>query len=152
MSTSITALAEQLMDITRWQKTPEILPPSDYRKMILKGIKRLLIDTGRAPLYSDDLIEIIETEMTGDDGSVSTVTTTNFLMDFLIDEEAYILICAQIEFFRRVQSDVNNIVGYTTDALSVTHADKPYANLMDTINQLEQDRRITYYKMVRFCL
>ena len=49
-------------------------------------------------------------------------------MDFLIDEEAYILICAQIEFFRKVQSDVNNIVGYTTDALTVTNADKPYTN------------------------
>lgn len=135
MGTSITSLAEQLMDITRWQKTPEILPVSDYEKMILKAIKRLLIDTGRAPLYSEDKVETIETEVTDNEGNVTVETTVNFLMDFLIDEEAYILICAQIEFFRRVQSDVNNIVGYTTDALSVTHADKPYANLMDTLNQ-----------------
>lgn len=116
MGTSITSLAEQLMDITRWQKTPEILPTSDYEKMILKAIKRLLIDTGRAPLYSEDKVETIETEVTDDEGNVIVETTVNFLMDFMIDEEAYILICAQIEFFRRVQSDVNNIVGYTTDA------------------------------------
>ena len=135
MGTSITSLAEQLMDITRWQKTPEILPVSDYEKMILKAIKRLLIDTGRAPLYSENKVETIETEVTDNEGNVTVETTVNFLMDFMIDEEAYILICAQIEFFRRVQSDVNNIVGYTTDALSVTHADKPYANLMDTLNQ-----------------
>ena len=135
MGTSITSLAEQLMDITRWQKTPEILPTSDYEKMILKAIKRLLIDTGRAPLYSEDKVETIETEVTDDEGNVTIETTANFLMDFMIDEEAYILICAQIEFFRRVQSDVNNIVGYTTDALTVTHADKPYANLMDTLGQ-----------------
>lgn len=135
MGTSITSLAEQLMDITRWQKTPEILPTSDYEKMILKAIKRLLIDTGRAPLYSEDKVETIETEVTDDEGNVTIETTVNFLMDFMIDEEAYILICAQIEFFRRVQSDVNNIVGYTTDALTVTHADKPYANLMDTLGQ-----------------
>lgn len=135
MGTSITSLAEQLMDITRWQKTPEILPASDYEKMILKAIKRLLIDTGRAPLYSEDKVETIETEVTDDEGNVTIETTVNFLMDFMIDEEAYILICAQIEFFRRVQSDVNNIVGYTTDALTVTHADKPYANLMDTLGQ-----------------
>lgn len=135
MGTSITALAEQLMDITRWQKTPEILDTSDYEKMVLKAIKRLLIDTGRAPQYSDDKVETIETEVTDAEGNVTTETTVNFLMDFMIDEEAYILICAQIEFFRRVQSDVNNIVGYTTDALSVTHADKPYANLMDTLGQ-----------------
>lgn len=135
MGTSITSLAEQLMDITRWQKTPEILPTSDYEKMILKAIKRLLIDTGRAPLYSEDKVETIETEVTDDEGNATIETTVNFLMDFMIDEEAYILICAQIEFFRRVQSDVNNIVGYTTDALTVTHADKPYANLMDTLGQ-----------------
>lgn len=135
MGTSITSLAEQLMDITRWQKTPEILPTSDYEKMILKAIKRLLIDTGRAPLYSEDKVETIETEVADDEGNVTIETTVNFLMDFMIDEEAYILICAQIEFFRRVQSDVNNIVGYTTDALTVTHADKPYANLMDTLGQ-----------------
>ena len=135
MGTSITSLAEQLMDITRWQKTPEILPTSDYEKMILKAIKRLLIDTGRAPLYSEDKVETIETKVTDDEGNVTVETTVNFLMDFMIDEEAYILICAQIEFFRRVQSDVNNIVGYTTDALTVTHADKPYANLMDTLGQ-----------------
>ena len=135
MGTSITSFAEQLMDITRWQKTPEILPTSDYEKMILKAIKRLLIDTGRAPLYSEDKVETIETEVTDDEGNVTIETTVNFLMDFMIDEEAYILICAQIEFFRRVQSDVNNIVGYTTDALTVTHADKPYANLMDTLGQ-----------------
>lgn len=135
MGTSITSLAEQLMDITRWQKTPEILPTSDYEKMILKAIKRLLIDTGRAPLYSEDKVETIETEVTDDKGDATIETTVNFLMDFMIDEEAYILICAQIEFFRRVQSDVNNIVGYTTDALTVTHADKPYANLMDTLGR-----------------
>ena len=152
MGTSITELAEQLMDITRWQKTPELLTPEHYEHMILKAIKRLFIDTGRASEYSDGLIETISTDATADDGTVTTYTTTSFKKNFQIDEEAYILICAQIEFFRKVQSDVNNIVGYTTDALTVTNADKPYVNLKDTLGQLEQDRRITYYKMVRFCM
>lgn len=152
MGTSITELAEQLMDITRWQKTPELLTLEHYEHMILKAIKRLFIDTGRASEYSDGLIETISTDITKDDGAITTVTTTNLKKNLQIDEEAYVLICAQIEFFRKVQSDVNNIVGYTTDALTVTNADKPYANLKDTLGQLEQDRRITYYKMVRFCM
>jgi len=63
-----------------------------------------------------------------------------------------VLICAQINFFKKVQADVNNIVGYTTDALTVTNADKPYVHLQDTIDKLEQERRIIYYKMVRFAL
>lgn len=53
MGTSITALAEQLMDITRWQKTPEVILPEHYEFMIVKAIKRLLIDTGRASTYQD---------------------------------------------------------------------------------------------------
>ena len=73
-------------------------------------------------------------------------------LDLPLDEEKYVLLTAQIRFFKKVQSDVNNIVGYTTDALSVTNADKPYAHLQDTIEGLERERRITYYKMTRFTL
>ena len=145
MGTSITALVEQLMDITRWQKTPEPLTAEHYEHMVVKAIKRLFIDTGRASQYKDSMLKTAEDSSTGE-------ASRYFDMELQIDEEAYILICAQIEFFRKVQSDVNNIVGYTTDALTVTNADKPYANLKDTLTQLEQDRRITYYKMVRYCM
>lgn len=69
-----------------------------------------------------------------------------------IDEEEYVLLCAQIGFFNQVKTDVNNIVGYTTDALSVTNADKPYANIKDSIEKLENERRITYYKMIRYVM
>lgn len=145
MGTSVSNLVEQLMDITRWQKTPEILTEEHYEHMVIKAIKRLFIDTGRASSYKESMLQTVVDEDTGE-------KTLYFNMDFQIDEEAYILICAQIEFFRKVQSDVNNIVGYTTDALTVTNADKPYTNLKDTLSQLEQDRRITYYKMVRYCM
>ena len=71
---------------------------------------------------------------------------------FEIDEEEYIKICSQIDFFQKVQNAYNEKVSYTTDALSVTNADKPYANLKDTIANLENERRIVYFKMVRFVL
>lgn len=67
-----------------------------------------------------------------------------------IDEEKYVLLVAQIAFFKKVQSDVNNIVSYTTDALSVANADKPYAHLQDTISNLENERRIVFYKMTNY--
>lgn len=75
-----------------------------------------------------------------------------FTEDLPIDEEEYVLLCAQIGFFNQVKTDVNNIVGYTTDALSVTNADKPYANIKDSIEKLENERRITYYKMIRYVM
>lgn len=72
--------------------------------------------------------------------------------DLEIDEKRYAILSAKIEFFRRVQTDVNNIVGYTTDALTVTNADKPYINIASTIDALEKERRIIHYKMTRHAL
>lgn len=139
MATSIARLAEELEERTKWQKTPEPLTPEDYDRFIINGIKRCFIDTGRYGLYTPDKF-------------FKENITPLFDYDFGIDEEEYILLVAQIQFFQRVQNDVNNIVGYTTNALTVTNADKPYANLEDTINKLEQERRIVYYKMVRYCI
>ncbi len=51
-----------------------------------------------------------------------------------------------------MQTDVNRIVGYATDALTITNADKPYANISQTIAELMNKQRILYYKMVRFSL
>lgn len=139
MSVAIINLAEELKSRTEWQRTPEPLLLKDYSDMIVYGIKRLYIDTGRALQFKADYIKEV-------DG------TQIFSENLELDEEEYVLICAQINFFKKVQADVNNIVGYTTDALTVTNADKPYVHLQDTIDKLEQERRIIYYKMVRFAL
>lgn len=109
--------------------------------MIISGIKTLFIDTGRASAYNKNMITWEETE----EG-----TALCFAQDLPIDEEKYVLLVAQIAFFKRVQSDVNNIVGYTTDALTVTNADKPYSHLQDTIANLENERRIVFYKMTNY--
>ena len=77
---------------------------------------------------------------------------TGIEADLLLDEKRYIELSAKIEFFRKVQTDVNNIVGYTTDALTVTNADKPYMNLTTTIDALEKERRVIHYKMIRHVL
>lgn len=139
--TNITELAEELRDVTSWQRVPEELYDSDYQKMIINGIKTLYIDTGRASTYSKDMIVNGEGESSPD---------LFFTVDLPIDEEKYVLLVAQILFFKKVQSDVNNIVGYTTDALTVTNADKPYAHLQDTIANLENERRIVFYKMTTY--
>lgn len=52
------------------------------------------------------------------------------------DEYEYVLTTAEVSFYRRVQSDVNRIIGYSTDAMTITNADKPYANLSQTIAEL----------------
>ena len=138
--TNISELANELKDATRWQKTPLPLSDNDYVSIIIRALKRLYIDTGRASVFNMDMIT------KNDDENVC------FTEDLPIDEEEYVLLCAQIGFFNQVKTDVNNIVGYTTDALSVTNADKPYANIKDSIEKLENERRITYYKMSRYVM
>lgn len=140
MATVLTELISELRDNTSWQKTPLPLMDADYVNMTKRAIRQLYVDTGRASIYHSGLF----TEDA--DGIVS------FSEDLRADEIEYILICAQINFFKRVATDVNNIVGYVTDALTVTNADKPYANLKDTMDRLENERRIKYYKMHRFAM
>ena len=138
--TNISELANELKDATRWQKTPPPLSDNDYVSIIIRALKRLYIDTGRASVFNMDMITKNDEE------------NVCFTEDLPIDEEEYVLLCAQIGFFNQVKTDVNNIVGYTTDALSVTNADKPYANIKDSIEKLENERRITYYKMIRYVM
>lgn len=138
--TNISELANELKDATRWQKTPLPLSFNDYVSIIIRALKRLYIDTGRASVFNMDMITKNDEE------------NVCFTEDLPIDEEEYVLLCAQIGFFNQVKTDVNNIVGYTTDALSVTNADKPYANIKDSIEKLENERRITYYKMIRYVM
>lgn len=137
----ITKMAERLKTETAWQKVPTVLEDSDYIEMIVNGLKRLLIDTGRAKEYDSALLN---------ENTENGVVTYD--SDFLVDEEEYIFIAAKLNFYRQVANDVNNIVGYTTDALSVTNSDKPYANLKDTMEKLDNERRILYYKMARFVM
>ena len=141
MALSITELAERLREITAWQHTPVDLSYEDYAGFVQYGIRKLFIDTGRATSYNRSLITV-----NPENGEIT------YDGSFYVDEEEYILLLAQIAFFQKVAADVNNIVGYTTNALSVTNADKPYANLKDTLDKLENERRITFYKMVRFVL
>ena len=138
---NVSKMADWLKEKTEWQETPAPLTDKNYLNMIIEGIERLFVDTGRSDLYNEDLyVQIEGTEDYGYD------------YDFPLDERRYIKICAQMNFFSKVQTDVNNAFGYTTDALSVTHADKPYENLDSTLGKLEQERRIIYYKMVRYTL
>lgn len=139
MRLCVTDLAIRLQNDLAWQKTPEPISHDQYCDIIIQAIKRLFVDTGRALLYDENKYIIIDGKKYYD-------------YIFEIDEEAYVLLCAKIGFFQKVQTDVNNIVGYTTDALTVTNADKPYSHLQNSIEENEKLRRELFYRMVRFTL
>lgn len=137
---NVTELAAEVEELTAWQETPLPLSENDYLKTVLRAVRRFFVDINSPTEYDITLY------ITDDDGNML------YDRDFLIDEIEYIICLCKIEFFKRVQTDVNNSFGYTTDALSVTNADKPYANLKNTLDDLEHERRILFNKMVRYTL
>ena len=54
--------------------------------------------------------------------------------------------------YRKVQSSVNELTSYTTDAMAVSHGDKPFANLQTTISDAERRREQIWFKMIRYHL
>lgn len=60
------------------------------------------------------------------------------------------LLKAQILFYKWVQASVDDQTSYSTDALSVTHGDKPYEHIGSTIDRLEGELARIWYAMVRF--
>lgn len=139
MAFSITDAAYALREETAWQATPEALSFDDYTNMVVYGLKRLMIDTGRALDFDPSMFYEQDSRL-------------YYGTQLAIDEEEYVLLVAQIQFFKRVQLDVNTIVSYTTNAMTVTQANKPYEHLQDSIEKLEARRRELYYRMVRYAL
>ena len=127
--TDMQKMAEELRQRTEWQDTPVELDEGDYLEIVRQAVRHLYVMTGRYTQYDD-----------------SSEIALN------ADEYEYVLTTAEISFYRRVQADVNRIVGYSTDAMTITNADKPYANISQTISELLSRQRILYYKMTRFVL
>ena len=127
--TELERLAQELRQRTEWQDTPVEMTDEDYREIVRQAIRHLYVMTGRYSQYDNTEIYHLSA-----------------------DEYEYVLTTAEIGFYRRVQSDVNRIVGYSTDAMTITNADKPYANIGQTVNELLNRQRILYYKMTRYVL
>lgn len=127
MIVSAQELAYRLQYDVKWQETPDAMTEDDFYYMIQCGIRRLFIDTARSASYE-------ETEE----------------YDLEIDEQEYVLICAKLLFFDMVKSSLDQMVSYTTNALSITGGDKPYKNIKETRNELEAERIRTFNKMDRY--
>ena len=119
----------ELKQRTEWQDVPVQLTEADYQEIVRQAIRHLYVMTGRSEQY---------------DGETAIILNA--------DEYEYALTTAELAFYHKVRADVNRIVGYSTDAMSITNADKPYANISQTIAELSNRQRILYYKMTRFVL
>lgn len=102
-------------------------------------------DTGSADTSAEDATSDEQTS-----GEPAYILPSEFTYTLLLDEELYVICCAQIDIFGKIRAQYNDLLGYTTNALTVTNADKPYSYLTGTIAELEDQKKMYYYKMVRF--
>lgn len=75
-----------------------------------------------------------------------------FADDLPLDEREYVVVSAEIDLYRKAQTAVNELTSYTTDAMAVSHGDKPFANLQQTIMDAERLREQIWFKMIRYHL
>ena len=138
--TDITALAYRLYQRIEWQSVPETVAQDDLTTWISDGIRDLYVMTGRALNFSEDMFT--------KDGTVYV----SFSDDLKLDEIEYVLATAEVMFYGKVQTTVNELVSYTTDAMAVAHGDKPFANLQQTMDDARKRQRMYWYKMIRYHL
>lgn len=137
--TDIVALAQRLHRKINSQRTPAEVHWTDQVNWIAEAIRQLYVISGRTKTFSEDMFEY--------DKSGNAISFADTLS---LDEEEWVLLEAQIEFYKWVQASHDDMVSYTTDAMSVTHGNKPYEHLADTIDRLEGERNRIWYAMTRF--
>jgi hypothetical protein len=131
-------LCEKVFYQIEWQKLPAAMTSKDKEKMIVDATKHAIEDmfvvTGRQSEYAQ----------------YDYVMESEFTYTLSLDEELYVICMAQVEIFKKCRAQYDDMLGYTTNALSVTNADKPFVYISNTIRELEDRARLYFYKMVRY--
>lgn len=137
--TDLIVLAKRLLKRIEWQHTPEDVSANDIVEYIADGIRWLYTMTGRGYEFDEDLFEYDQTGM-----------YKWFNVKLPSDQIQYVMLTAQIGFLRKTQMSVNDMTSYSTDAMTVTHGDKPFENLEQSLTDLQAQRSRVWHKMARF--
>ncbi len=142
MSTSLEKIKDELKERVRFY--PIIIQYTDnqFRQIVKDAAMRLYIDLGRDSQFETDYIEFLV-----DEGLETEHLEASLNKDISISEREYILISAEIGFLHSTLGDVATIVSYSTDALSVSNADKPFKYLSEVIDKLESRLTELFYKI-----
>lgn len=130
MSTSIEDISTQLQTNTKYQRTPTTLVSSDYLALAIVGTKAFYIAIGDNDLWTTEF-----------DGT-STISRTLDILDF-----DYCVLASEIAFYEQILCDWNTLVGYTTNAITVTNANKPFENISNIIKKKEKELITLFYRM-----
>ena len=162
--TDIVRLAQRLQRRIRWQEIPEELTSADLIEIICDAIRMLYVISGRTFQYSDDMFTTINSEASGgeteseetNEASETEETEEDkedglwFTADLELDEQEWVLLESEIDFYNMALSNVDDLQSYTTDAMAVTHGDKPYKNIKATVEDRQAKQAVVWTRMVRF--
>lgn len=141
--TDLVNLAQRLHRRIKWQEIPEEMTSADLIDILIDAIRMLYVISGRTFSFSDDMIVYEEDAETGE-------MNVTFSEDLALDEQEWVLLKGEIGFYNMVLSNVDDLQSYTTDAMSVTHGDKPYKNVKATVDARQADLAVVWTRMVRF--
>lgn len=122
MPTKFNDLVEKVKSYTKFQQVPVPFTDEEYGNFVVDGIRGLYVDTGNSSGFDKDF----------------DVETRTFKTTLTTAEYEYVVNGALMGFYSLVQQDVNRLVGYSTDSLSITHADKPYENISSEVERLKE--------------
>lgn len=165
--TDIVNLAQRLHRRIKWQEIPEELDSSDLIDILCDAIRMLYVISGRTFQFSEDMFTdtpvVDETEESGEAGETNETEEGTgeaqeepeekglwFTNTLALDEEEWVLLEGEIAFYNMALSNVDDLQSYTTDAMSVTHGDKPYKNIKATVEDRQAKQAVVWTRMVRF--
>jgi hypothetical protein len=135
MATSITSIRDKLKDNVRHQRTPTTYTDSNYLDLAISGCKKFYIDIGL--------------ESNWDSEYTSGVSPT-LSRDLNILETDYCIKASEIAFYKEVRAYWSTMVSYTTNALSVAYAFKPFEFFTSIINECEKELISLFQKMTEY--
>lgn len=167
--TDITKLARRLFNRIEWQDTLETVTRDDLCRMIAEAIRYLYILVGKGEqdvesrfVYEEASEQTEEDpEQTTDESSETTTEEEGeetepvplfFTDDLKPDEQLYVIMTAELDFYKKVQSQYDGMTSYTTDAMAVTHGDAPFKNLQAKIDGAKKERDVVWWRMIRYNL
>ena len=98
---NITALAEELQELTAWQDTPQPLGSEDYIRIVKRAVRNFFVDINHASEFSEDNYITEEPETTEQIENSEEETPVEqpdifYNREFFADEVVYILILCKI--------------------------------------------------------
>lgn len=145
--TDVIALTNRLYRAIKWQEVPETVPREELIELIVDAIEYLYVLSGRNRMYSEDMYTDTQEQ---EDPEQESYPGLFFQDDLSPAEKRIVLLKAQVEFYKMVQASHDDDTSYTTDAMSVTHGDKPYEHIGATIDRLEKDLAVMWTRLVEY--